>query len=96
MNSDFKAQSCTRVFVLLGMSPCQTKDLLKQTECERTVSRNLLYFWHKHFTVNNLFLSKMKEAGWLKIITEGFRLATSVRISKECCASNSWRNIVEV
>ena len=48
---------------------------MKQTECVRTVSRKILYHWHKHFTVKHLIQSKMKEAGRL--------IVRSVQVAKE-------------
>ena len=67
MNFNVKAEhrSFTRVFVLLGISPCQTRDLLKQTWCVRTVLRNYLYRWHKRFIVKYFFQNEMKKVEWL-------------------------------
>ena len=68
MSFEVKAeqQSCIVVFVLLKVWTLFRLEfnLLKQMECVRTVSRNLLYRWHKYFIVKHLIQSEMKETEW--------------------------------
>lgn len=59
-------RSCANVVIVIGTvsrcgltASCYIRDLLKQTQCVRTVSMNLLYRWHKH----HLLQSEIKEGG---------------------------------
>lgn len=70
------------------MIPFHTRDLLKQTECVRTVSVKILYRLHKHFTVKHIIQSKMKEAGR--------PIVCSVQVAKELQVLNRLKHIVEV
>ena len=58
-DANTEQMSCIRAFVLLGITPCQTRDL----EYVRTVSRNLLYRFNKHYTVDHFIKSETKEIG---------------------------------
>ena len=61
MNFAVKAEqrSYISVFVLVGKTSVRIKDLLKQTECLRTVLKNLLYRWPDRFTVKLLVHSEI-------------------------------------
>jgi hypothetical protein len=59
---DMKAeqQSCIKFCIKLGMAPVQTRDLLKLTDCARTVSRTLVYPSNKEITDIVLYESERK------------------------------------
>lgn len=72
MNFDVKAEqrSYIKFCVELGRTPVQTKNMLKQTQCGRNVSRALVYRWHKRFSDKLFSESESKGAGRPSVITE--------------------------
>lgn len=49
-----KAMYHDLVLLRLDMTPFQPRELLKPTECVRTLSKNLLYHWQKRFTLKHI------------------------------------------
>jgi hypothetical protein len=75
-NFDVKAEQQLRIkFCLeLGITPIQTKGLLKLNECARTVSRTLVYPLHKQITDIALFESERK-------VMDGCRFSWKINVS---------------
>lgn len=72
MNFDVKAEqrSYIKFCVELGRTPVQTKNMLKQTQCGRNISRALVYRWHKRFSDKLFSKNESKGAGRPSVTTE--------------------------